>query len=251
MTKEEEKYLFQIFLDKYKDMPIGIAEYDDKPDVLFTAISGETIGVELTEYIYDEVLLSKSEFQIKINENVIAQLESHLPFKFMLEIEIDKTTRIKQNQIQTFINSIVDFCVREFANLNPNESKFVEQLDVDWIDELSHIQHHFHNKGYRKLPKNISWICMTRYDRLTKSYYPISKWGVISDFTEEHLNRILAKKEKALRNYKNCTYQWLVIGEGSDFYSFMDNIEINKGFKTNFDKVFLCRRWNSEVIILK
>jgi hypothetical protein len=74
---------------------------------------------------------------------------------------------------------------------------------------------------------------------------------VVPDFTEEHLNRILTKKEKALRNYKNCTQQWLVIGEGGDFYSYMDKIEIKNGFKTDFDKVFICRRWNSEVIVLK
>jgi hypothetical protein len=49
------------------------------------------------------------------------------------------------------------------------------------------------------------------------------------------------EKEKALRNYKNCTQQWLVIGEGGDFYSYMDKIEIKNGFKTDFDKVFICR----------
>jgi hypothetical protein len=92
---------------------------------------------------------------------------------------------------------------------------------------------------------------MSRFDILTKSHHPESKGGVVPDFTEEHLNRILTKKEKALRNYKNCTQQWLVIGEGGDFYSYMDKIEIKNGFKTDFDKVFICRRWNSEVIVLK
>ena len=251
MTKDEEQYLFQMFQEKYKDMPNGIAEFDDKPDVIFTVQTGETIGVELTECIYDELLMSESEFQIKFNEKVVAQLESFVPFKFMLDIELDKTTSLKQNQIEATIKGIIEVCIREFDNLQLYESKHVEQLDVDWNGAPSHIQQHFHNEGYRKLPRGVSRIQMTRFDSLTKSHHPESKGGVVPDFTEEHLNRILAKKEKALKSYKSCTQQWLVIGEGGDFYSYMDKIEIKREFKTDFDKVFVCRRWNSEVIVLK
>jgi hypothetical protein len=251
MTKDEEQYLFQMFQEKYKDMPNGTAKFGDKPDVIFTVQTGETIGVELTECIYDELLMSESEFQIKFNEKVIAQLESFMPFKFMLDIELDNTIPLRQSQIEATIKGIIEVCVIEFGNLKPYESKHVEQLGVDWNSAPFHIQQHFHNKGYRKLPRGVSRIQMSRFDILTKSHHPKSKGGVVPDFTEEHLNRILAKKEKVLRNYKNCTQQWLVIGEGGDFYNYMDEIEIKNRFKTHFDKVFICRRWNSEVIVLK
>jgi len=195
--------------------------------------------------------MSQSEFQIKFNEKVIGQLESFMPFKFMLDIELDTTIPIRQNEIETTINRILKFCISEFGSLKPYESRHVEQLDVDWNEVPSHIQQHFLNQGYRRLPKGILRIQMSRYDILPKSHHPASKGGVVPDFTEEHLNRILMKKEKALQNYKNCIQQWLVIGEGGDFYSYMNKIEIKKGFTTVFDSVFLCRRWNSEVIVLK
>jgi hypothetical protein len=44
--------------------------------------------------------MSESEFQIKFNEKVIAQLESFMPFKFMLDIELDNTIPLRQDQIE-------------------------------------------------------------------------------------------------------------------------------------------------------
>ncbi|TXE01849.1 hypothetical protein [Algoriphagus aquimarinus] len=251
MTKNEEKYLFKMFQEKYKYMPAGIVEFGDKPDVIVVLDNGQTIGVELTECIYDEKLMSESEFQIKFNNKVIAKLEGRIPFKFMLDIDIDTNIPLKQNQIESTIKGIVQICIIEFSNLKQNESSSVEQLDVDWNEAPNHIYQHFYDQGYRKLPKGISRISMSRYDVLTMCHHPESKGGVIPNFTEEHLNHILSKKEKALKNYKSCTEQWLVIGEGGDFYSYMDKIDIKRGFSTSFDKVFLYRRWDSEVIELK
>jgi len=240
-----------MFQEKYKDMLAGKVEFDDKPDVIVTVSTGETIGIELTECIYDETLMRESEYQIKFNEKVIAQLEDLIPFKFHLNIELDTTKPLKQNQIKLTIKGIIEVCIEEFGNLEQYESKYVEQLDVDWNEAPPNIQQHFLDQGYRKLPKGISRIQMSRYDILTKSRHPESKGGVVPDFTQDNLNEILAKKDKALNNYKACNQQWLVIGEGSDFYSYINNIKIEKGFKTKFDKVFMYRRWDSEVVVLK
>lgn len=251
MTKSEEKYLFNMFQDNYKDMPFGTVEFDDKPDVILTLKTGEKIGIELTECIYDEALMNESEFQIKFNQKVIAKLEDLIPFKFLLDVELDTSMPLRQNQIESTIKGIVEVCLIEFSNLEPNESNSVEQFDVDWNSAPNQIYLHFYNQGYRKLPKGISRILMSRYDVLSMSHHPESKGGVVPNFSEEHLNHILTKKEKALKNYKTCFQQWLLIGEGSDFYSYMDKVEIKEGFKTSFDKVFLYRRWDSEVLILK
>lgn len=251
MTKQQEKDLFQMFQEKYKDMPIGKVEFDDKPDVTVTVPTGETIGIELTECIYDETLMRKSEYQIKFNENVIVQLRGLLPFKFHLDIELDITKPLKQNKIELTIKEIIEICIAEFGNLEPYESKHVEQLDVEWNEAPPNIQQHFLDRGYRKLPKGISRIQMTRYDILKQSIHPESKGGVVPDFTQDNLNAILKKKDRVLRNYKVCSQQWLVIEEGNDFYSYVDNIRIEKDFETKFDKVFMYRRWNSQVVVLK
>lgn len=251
VTKQQEKYLFQLFQEKYKDILVGKVEFDDKPDVIVTFPTGETIGIELTECIYDEALMSKSEYQIRFNEKVIAQLEGLMPFKFHLDIDLDMTIPLKQNQIDSTINEIIEVCIYEFGDLEPYKSKYVEQLDVDWNEAPPNIRQHFLNRGYRKLPKGISRIQLSRYDILTKSRHTESKGGAVPDFTNDHLNSILTKKDKALSNYKVCDQQWLVIGEGADFYSYMKNIKIEKGFKTKFDRVFMYRRWDSEIVVLK
>lgn len=251
MTKHEEKYLFQKFQEHYKSMPAGIAFFDDKPDVTFSTLNGELIGIELTECIYDEGLMKKSEYQIKFNEKVIKKLEDKMPFKFSLDIDLDLTKPIKQNQLDSIINGIIEICIREFGELNQHESKRIEQLDVDWDEAPPDIQQHFLNHGYRKLPKGISRIQMSRYDFLEKSNHPESKGGVVPDFTDDSLSSILMKKNKALMNYKICDQHWLVIGEGADFYSYVKNVRIEQKFETKFDKIFMYRRWNSEVITIK
>jgi len=251
MTKLEENYVFQNFQENYKNMPFGTAIFEDKPDVIFTTLTGEVIGIELTECIYSESLMKESEYQIKFNEKVIAQLEEKMPFKFHLDIDLDTKNPLKQNQISTTINEIVNVCMNEFGNLNPYESKNVEQLDVDWNQATLDVQQHFINLGYRKLPKGILRIQMSRYDVLKKSRHPESKGGVVPNFTADILESILNKKNKALLNYKYCDQHWLVISEGGDFYSQIDKVNIEKEFETKFDKIFMYRRWEKEVIVIK
>jgi hypothetical protein len=226
MTKHEEKYLFQMFQEKYKNMPAGKVDFDDKPDAIVTISTGETIGIELTECIYDQNLMKESEYQIKFNERVIASLEGLLPFKFHLDIDLDKTNALKQNQVESTIKGVIEVCIKEFKNLKPYESKNVEQLDVNWNEAPTNIQQHFLERGYRKLPTGISRIQMSRYNVLERSRHPESKGGVVPDFTQDNLNAILKKKDKALLNYKPCNQQWLVIGEGGDFYSYINDIKI-------------------------
>ena len=151
----------------------------------------------------------------------------------------------------SIVNLTLEVCIHEFGDLTPYESRNVEQLDVDWDQAPLHIQQHFLDSGYRKLPKGIARIQMNRYDILEKSRHPESKGGVVPDFTEDTLDSILMKKNKALINYKVCDQQWLVIGEGADFYSYINSVRIEREVETKFDKIFMYRRWSSEVIVIK
>lgn len=121
--------------------------------------------------------------------------------------------------MESTINEVIEICIREFINLNEFESNSIEQLDVNWAEAPLHIQQHFLRRGYRKLPKGISRIYLSRYDVLEKSSHTEVKGGIVPNFTDENLNSILLKKNKALEKYKCCDQNWLVIGEGADFYS--------------------------------
>ena len=153
--------------------------------------------------------------------------------------------------MESVIHGLTVLCSTEFANLEPNESRSIEQLDVDWGEGTFEIQQLFYNKGYRKMPKGISRIRICRYENLTNSHHPESKGGAVPNFTSKQLGRILEKKEKSLKSYQTCTSHWLLIVEGRDFYSYMDQIEVEAEFSTNFDKVFIYRLWNSDVVIIK
>ena len=251
MTKFQEQFLFQKFQESYNEMPFGVPLFDDQPDVIFTTTTGKVIGIELTECIYDEVLMEESEYQIKFNEKVISQLETKMPFKFHLAVDLDNKNPLKQNQIESIIKGVIEICIQEFASLSPYESRDVEQLDVDWEKAPISIQQHFLQRGYRKLPKGIRRIQMSRFDFLERSSHSEFKSGVVPDFTAEHIDIILDKKNKAILRYKLCDEQWLVICEGCDFYSYINNVRIGQEFESKFDKIFMLRTSMSEVINIK
>lgn len=251
MTKDQEKALFIKFLEHYKYMPLGKYEFKDRPDVIFTTQAEKVIGIELTECIYSERFMKKSEYQIRFNENVISQLQDKLPFRFHLDIKLDNKKPIKQNTLKPTIDEIIKICIQEFGELTSTESKTVTRLDIGWDKDSNPLQKYFPDHNYRNLPKGITSIRMSRYDALKNSFHAGSKGGFVPDFTVENLNWILKKKNKALLNYANCDEQWLLIVEGLDFYSYFDKIKIENEFETNFDKILMYRPVSSEVIIIK
>lgn len=249
--EEEEKYLFQQFLECYLEMPVGSEEYTDRPDVIYTTSEGKTIGIEITECIYDEPAKKKKEDQITFNYDVIAQLEDKLLFKFILDIELNSEIRLKKNRKDFVIRDIIKFCKEEFNNLKTFEPKQFENMDIDWnsLDDKSKLL--ILAANYRKLPPEILNICITRNDNIEKSTHSESAFGVIPNFSDIDLNKILTAKHRSLKNYKTCDEQWLLIIEGNDFYSDFKEINIQNSINTDFQKIFIYRRLNSEVVTVK
>lgn len=251
MNKNEEKLLFNSFLEKYKEISVINVEFRDSPDVVITLESGKNIGIELTECFYSEDLMQKSQFQIKFNNEVLVKLKKNLPFKFILDIDLDSKYPLKQNQIKKTIDKVVEICSTEFNNINSLESRCLKNIDLEISAFPDQVQDYFFLRGYKKLPHGISRIHISRYDVISDSYHSESKGGFVPDFCENDLNRILSKKEKSLKKYQKLDEQWLLIIEGGDFYSYFDRIDINNFFKTDFDKVLIFRRWESKIITLK
>jgi hypothetical protein len=48
----------------------------------------------------------------------------------------------------------MEVCIEEFANLNPYESRCVEQLKVEWEEAPPNIQKYFLDQGYKRYFKN-------------------------------------------------------------------------------------------------
>ncbi|KUJ53494.1 hypothetical protein AR685_03660 [Chryseobacterium sp. JAH] len=209
-------------------MPLGTAEFGDAPDVTYRLPSGKIIGIEITEAVYDEKSIGSREGQIKFNYDVIEKLKDELPFKFVIDITLNTKIKLKQNNRKLVIENLKKFCVKEFASLNSYETIHFENLELDWSDLNNEIKKQLLAQGYRKLPIEISTIAITRNDNITNSTHMESTFGVIPDFTDENLDKILAKKNNSLKKYKLCDEQWLLIIEGWDFYSYYQEINITK-----------------------
>lgn len=247
--QEAEKYLFKQFLESYSEMPIGSEEFKDRPDVIYTTSEGKTIGIEITECIYDENAKKKKENQIKFNYEIIAQLEAKLPFKFVLDIELNNDIKLKRKK--SVIKEVLDFCTEEFIDLNTFLPIQYENLDLDWNILDNKIKEQIIASNYRKLPPEILNICITRNDKLEKSTHFESTFGMVPNFSKKDLEKILDKKNKALKNYMTCNQYWLLIVEGWDFYSYFGSIEIINEIKTEFDKILIFRRFTNEVVSIK
>ena len=251
MNRQEEEYHFKQFVENYSEMPVGNTEFKDRPDVIYTTSEGRTIGIEITECIYDEKAKKKNEDQIKFNNDVIKKLENKLPFNFILNIEINSEIQIKQRNKNSIIDKLVTFCCKEFQQISANNTITYENLDIDWNNLDSEIKQIMLNQNHRELPPEITEISITRFDELEKSDHLESSFGSVPSFKKEDLEKILVKKNKTLKNYTKCDEHWLLIIEGWDFYAYFSDIELIPEIDTEFDKILMFRRWTKEVISIK
>lgn len=250
MVKEKERYIFQRFKELYPNFPTSDFVYQDSPDVILNTENSKKIGLEITEAIYDQEFMKKSEFQIKFNEKVLEKIEKIIPFKFSLSIRLYETKLISSSDYDRTINEVVDVCYEEFLDLDNLQRKEVNNLGSTQ-EFPEHVKEILYYQDYRNLPLGVKSIRFGRNDTLAKSFHGKHKTGWVPNFQIEILDAILKKKHKALEKYDSCDEQWLVIGEAFDFVSYFDNIYINVPVVSLFDKVFLVRNWERIVLTLK
>ena len=249
--KEQEKFIFDKFKELYVEFPIGTFVHDDRPDFILTTSLGQTIGIEITEAIYDQSQMQKSEYQIKFNQDVIEKLSQLLPYKFHLSIHLDQKPLINQSNYKQVVNEIAEICFNEFFDLENLRGDTINDFSRDINTYPLETQSIIIAKGYRNLPKGVRRIRIKRYDVLDKSFHGLFKGGAVPNFEQEQLNKIFKEKNKSITTYEKCNSQWLLIAEGGDFYSYFDNININEVPDTKFDKVFMLRRSPSMVVVIK
>lgn len=250
MTQMDEQYIFEKFRELYTSLPEGKPQYRDMPDVIYTTKEGKTKGIEITECYYNESLKASSEFTFKFNREIIDNITEDYEYSFILDIELNKEHPIKSKFRESIIKEVRDICAKEFSNLNPMESRKLENIgEIETFDD--HMKEWILNFGYRHLPTSIATITMTRVDQLKQPYYIEGAFGVVPTFDNAILNKILKCKEKSLQLYKKCDENWLLISEGSDFHSYFSDIDLSDKIVSNFDKIFLYRILRSQVLQLK
>ena len=234
MTRSHEEYVFKAFKELYHDFPVGEYIRDEQPDFVIKT-GNKLIGVEITQVFIDNYLNTSLNKKRKENlhklfgENLCKKLSLIIPYKFVLSIDFSKEKDFSTNQIDC-ITLACDKYFRSFHYTAESTSLIIE------------------NSG--QLPEEIGIIELYKFPSLRKSFYSESAAGIIPDLTMQHLNVILNKKDKALKNYRRCDEHWLLIEEGTFIADSFGDVLIDK-FSTDFHKVFLYRHSMRELIQLK
>ncbi len=254
MNSKEGKQLINVFQKMCKSFPAGELIEQDPPgaDYLLISIDGKTIGIELTEAFHNDETIRHSNTQFEFTNLVKEKLSLVLPFPFIIDIDIDEKKGIRKADKYRTIDATIMFCKAEFSNLRLTEERRVHHIGIDLNSEkYKRVRDILLFRGYRNLPEGITSILLLRLPDGANSHNLRLEGGGVPNFTDEHLNQILEKKERKKGRYAPCDEFWLVIKEGNGYPGRFDDFLITKPIRTSFDKVFLVRMFDRELIELK
>jgi len=176
--------------------------------------------------------MAKVSFLINLHDNLLSKLEEvdfpNCIFSIHIKNEI-YSNKLDAREISTY-------CFEEFISKK-------HLLSGNGNPE-------FINNG--ELPPIVEGYTIYIFDGLSKIDYILTGSAIGLPLKNEDIQYVLDKKELAKIGYSNCNEYWLVIKEGSgeaDYFG-ISTIE-NSMLKTSFDKVFLLRQRNSQLIKLK
>lgn len=235
MTLNEEKYILDRFKTCYHSFPEGEINKSEKPDFIIKS-NKKVIGIEITE-IFQDSHEGHSKYQQRSSDRhdfsnkIILELQKFVDFTFHISIDFNDFYHLKKSKEKELLTKTFKATVSHLIRLK-NKQEFLIQ-------------------DYKRLPEEIDSVRIGRYDGLDASFDEKPDGGVVSDMTEIHINSIISKKEEKLKHYKDCHEHWLLIKEGNYYAGTFSDIKIESPIISNFNKVFLFRINQSEVIELK
>lgn len=236
MTTAEDKSTLLRFKELYSQFPIGEITQPDKPDFI---INGQTaIGIEVTQVFKDQdnfggsIIRAKDTFRRNLLTNIVDILNSTDFPKCSIAVNLNDTSFNKSLSARTISKA----CIPKILSWQKNITK-------DGYFE-------FDNEGY--LPPIIEGFTFGFHNEFKKTSYVETTGAFGEALTNKFIQYILDKKEKAKRQFTKCDTCWLLIKEGDfegDYFGLLD--VDNSQLRTTFDKVFLLRRRNDELVRLK
>jgi hypothetical protein len=238
MTKKEllENSIFDKFKKSYNPFPQGKIDHIDKPD--FIIHSNKKIGVEITQIFKDQeskkgsLLKSVEEITKKVSEEIIFLLNKNQKPKCYISVHLNEN----EFPSQLSPKEIAEYCFSDIdKNINVNQKNYILEI---------------HNNG--QLP-----ILVDSYEVIfnekVKDFEYIESYSTLGGVIDNSgLQYILDKKEEAKREFIKCDEYWLIIKSGEFSADYFPSIEINpKELKTSFDKIFILKYLENEVIEIK
>lgn len=250
MTRQEEIHVINTFREMYKNFPIGNLEHPDKPD--FIVIDGsKRIGIETTQVVHSKKAKQISSEQVNFTDLVISKLIHLLPFHFSLSIDLLTDIGVSKSKKEQIATDVANFCVGEFSTLEDTKHADAEHVDFDFATGDLWIRNHLFEMGFRNLPKGVKSISIFRCDAHGSSFNSKSEASFIPRFSKEKLAEVLKEKEIKLQSYKPCDECWLIIWQGWGITGYFKDIQFETPISSTFDKVFILRNAQNDIIPLK
>lgn len=253
MKWEDEEFVMKRFQEMCKGFPEGNLEHASPPwpDFVLSIATGKKIGIELTQAVHSDEDKRISATKNTFTDLVLTKLMPLLPFHFSISVKPFPNVGVNKAEKNKIAMEVAMFCVKEFSSLQNQEYARVEHVELDLSTAESTIRNHLYNMGLRNLPKGIQSISITRYDEHGESFNSQSEASTIPFFTKEKLLERLEDKESKLKYYNPCDEYWLIIWQGGGITGYFKEIKFETPLQSNFDKVFILRSIQNDLLILK
>lgn len=233
--EQEEIWLIEKFFRLYTKEPIKDLVKQESPDFIAYSMDNK-IGIELTEVFQDSNngpsrLQQNSSDSATFTDELIAALQPYVKFTFVIGINFSNLYPIKKSKRPELIGKIIEVCIPAMINLRHRE-----HLDLDY---------------YNGLPQEIDDIHLYRQDDLDYSFNSKPEGGVVGNLTIDHIMPAIKNKEDKLKKYLPCDQYWLIIREGNYYAGSFSELDLNLPLSSTFDKIFLLRTKNDELVELK
>jgi hypothetical protein len=253
MTWEDEEFVIKRFQEMYNSLPEGNLEHKPSPwpDFVLSVALGKNIGIELTQAVHSDDDKRISSTKNTFTDLVLAKLVSLLSFHFSISVSPFPKVGVGKAEKEKLAKEVAVFCSKEFSSLQNMEHRRVEHVDVDLTTASAEIKNHLLNMDFRNLPKGIQSISILRFDEHGESFNSQSEATAIPFFTKERLMERLEDKESKLKGYNFCDEYWLVIWQGGGITGYFKEINFEIPIQSKFDKVFILRSVQNDLLILK
>lgn len=242
VKKEKEWRHLHCFKQNYPDFPEGTIIHDDDPDFIVQVEKGP-IGIEHTELLRQGWTDRGSYLKAQENEWQKALWKAK---------QLYETRELPPLDVAVFWN--------EHLRLTSARRKELQTELADII--ATHLprqneSHEIEGTGLpdSPLPEEVHSIRIARFDFLTKNHWNFPQADWVPELSNEEIREVIAKKEEPLPSYRQkCSGVWLlIVVEGlfpSSLYDVADAVR-EREFQSEFDKLFLLRYFEGEVIGLK
>lgn len=229
MSKDEERFYLDRFIELFNDFPNGDISPNESPDFIIEGLN-KTYGIELSS-IYQNIDYFGNKIQaidsivLSVNDMISQKLKMYqIPF---LDVSITYTLKklYSKKQRDILSNKIVGLIINNVPQTG------------DWIS----MEYNYNSKTF--IPREVTILRIANFQFNDQHYVrsPRSGW-VQEDMIHEIQEAIDRKNKKRMSYISSCHEHWLllhsVVFSSASFFN-PSKETLSHKYKCNFDRLFL------------